>query len=267
MNNACKIHLYTRVSTFDQADTGYSLETQRAKLYGWCEMKGYKLDQIKIYTDAGISGALFLERIQLQELLENIKKGDIMVVCALDRMSRCLKDAMKIIEILNNKKASLICLNPEFDLSSSFGRCMFQIMASFAELEKSMIQDRVKANMQSLKAAGLLRNKPVFGYIFDGKDNPYIQCPKQQEVIKLIIEMFTNEVPISDIMRFLNENGHNKVLSLHKKKPIENQQFKYETVRRILIDSGLLESDIRNAVKDKYLDSRKNSKVVVDENV
>src|SRR5581483_8655419 len=86
---------YIRVSTTMQREDGISLETQTQRIQEYCAYK--KLDLVKVYQDAGISGKNITGRPGMQELLSDIQKGDSIIVCDLSRLARNTKDALTIV--------------------------------------------------------------------------------------------------------------------------------------------------------------------------
>lgn len=236
---------YTRVSTDIQADGGVSIETQRKKIEGYCTLNDMQL--IKIYEDAGIS-AKNTNRPALTQLLKEAQPGEKIIVCDLSRLSRNTRDAINMIFELENNDISLICLNPTLDMSSPFGKAMFTVMMAFYNLERENTVANIKANMQRLSLEGKLRTRAAFGWKFVGKDKDMEPDPEQQEVIKKIINMHKANASLSQIAKVLNQLGDNKCLNNNKTKKSENPVFYAHTVKRILIDQGLIQADIPKKV-------------------
>ena len=107
---------YIRISTQDQ---NYNLQEDALNKLG-CEM---------IFKET-VSGAT-KERPQLKKLLEQIRKGDVVVVYKLDRLGRSLKHLLEIVEILNSKNVALQSLHDNIDTTTPQGRLFFNISASF----------------------------------------------------------------------------------------------------------------------------------------
>lgn len=130
---------YIRISTQDQ---NYNLQEDALNKLG-CEM---------IFKET-VSGAK-KERPQLKKLLEQIRKGDVIVVYKLDRLGRSLKHLLEIVEILNTKNVALQSLNDNIDTTTPQGRLFFNISASFAEFEKDLIRERTKAGLVAARERG-----------------------------------------------------------------------------------------------------------------
>lgn len=130
---------YIRISTQDQ---NYNLQEDALNKLG-CEM-------IFRETVSGVKK----ERPQLKKLLEQIRKGDVVVVYKLDRLGRSLKHLLEIVEILNSKSVALQSLNDNIDTTTPQGRLFFNISASFAEFEKDLIRERTKAGLEAARERG-----------------------------------------------------------------------------------------------------------------
>ncbi|SIS63019.1 Site-specific DNA recombinase [Chryseobacterium joostei] len=130
---------YIRISTQDQ---NYNLQEDALNKLG-CEM---------IFKET-VSGAK-KERPQLTKLLEQIRKGDVIVVYKLDRLGRSLKHLLEIVEILNTKNVALQSLHDNIDTTTPQGRLFFNISASFAEFEKDLIRERTKAGLEAARERG-----------------------------------------------------------------------------------------------------------------
>ena len=130
---------YIRISTQDQ---NYNLQEDALNKLG-CEM---------IFKET-VSGAK-KERPQLKKLLEQIRKGDVVVVYKLDRLGRSLKHLLEIVEVLNSKNVALQSLHDNIDTTTPQGRLFFNISASFAEFEKDLIRERTKAGLEAARERG-----------------------------------------------------------------------------------------------------------------
>lgn len=139
---------YIRVSTTRQAVSGTSLDDQRKTL----ESHGVET----IYTDAGISGKN-VNRPGLQALEKALHPGDVVIVSALDRLGRNLKDIATLIQDWQNQGITLIAIREGINTSTPTGVMLAQIMAMIAELERSLILERTAAG----RAARIAQHKPV----------------------------------------------------------------------------------------------------------
>jgi len=136
---------YARVSTSEQ-----NLDSQLDKL----KQEGCE----KVFTDKA-SGAKE-ERKGLQEALDCVREGDTLVVYKLDRLARSLKQLVKPINTLADKRISFRSLNENIDTSSSSGKLVFHIFASIAEFERDIIRDRTRAGLEAARARGRQGGRP-----------------------------------------------------------------------------------------------------------
>ena len=135
-----KACVYTRVSTAEQANEGYSIEEQERMCKAAIESKGWSY--VGTFSDPGISGRT-MNRPGLQDMLSEINKGNIeaVVIYKLDRLSRTQKDTMTIIEdVFLKNDIALVSLNETLDTSTPWGRAMIGILSSFNQMESENIQ-------------------------------------------------------------------------------------------------------------------------------
>lgn len=130
---------YTRVSTVDQAVSGYSLGAQQKVIAEYCDKKGYQL--IGGYSDEGISGKSIDQRPQLQDLLEDSRNDefDVVVIWKSSRLSRRLIDTLSIIEELNQHEVALESVSEKMETKTPTNRFMVQMISSMNELERNII--------------------------------------------------------------------------------------------------------------------------------
>lgn len=136
---------YARVSTKDQ-----NLDLQLDAL------QKEKCD--RIYKEV-ISGAKS-ERPILQEMLTQVRPGDVIIIWKLDRLGRSLKNLVDIVGQLINQEVGLKSLHDNIDTTTPQGRLTFNIFASLAEFERDLISERTKAGLESARARGRLGGKP-----------------------------------------------------------------------------------------------------------
>jgi len=120
MNEEKKVAgIYIRVSTEDQAREGFSLGEQKNKLLQLCEFKEYKV--FKIYEDAGISAKDMARRPAFQEMLSDMKKGEINYIVAykLDRVTRSVRDLEDFISELEKHNTYLVCDRDDVNTSTA----------------------------------------------------------------------------------------------------------------------------------------------------
>lgn len=128
-----KVAIYCRVSTQEQAEEGYSLEEQQRLIREYCQQKNYEVAMV--YEDAGISGKDIRHRPAMQQLLEDASKKKFHLVMSwkINRISRKLSDAIKIVETLEKYGIGYQSYSEPFESSTPAGKMQFQMMALVGE--------------------------------------------------------------------------------------------------------------------------------------
>jgi len=136
---------YARVSTKDQ---NLNLQMDDLKKAG-CE---------KIFQEK-ITGST-KERPQLQKMIEQVREGDVIFIWKLDRLGRSLKDLIKLVSEIQNKKAHIKSLNDQIDTTTPQGKLTFHLFAALSEFERDIIRERTFAGLASARARGRVGGRP-----------------------------------------------------------------------------------------------------------
>ena len=149
---------YLRVSTMRQEDSGLSLEDQSRIITRYCAGKGWELTET--FQDAA-SGKTLAKRPGLKAAMERMEDATLngsrpraLVVAKLDRLARSTLDYAVMIERAQRNGWNLVVVEPEVDLDTPYGRAMANVIMTFAQLEREMISERVKAANRSRRARG-----------------------------------------------------------------------------------------------------------------
>lgn len=202
--------LYSRVSTAEQAEHGYSIDEQIDRMKAYCTAMSWTI--AKVYTDAGYSGAT-LDRPGLQTLMEDIKTGsvDVVVVYKLDRLSRSQKDALFLIEDLFLKNnVNFVSISENFDTGTALGRAMIGILAVFAQLEREQIRERMSLGKAARVKSGKWHGAswtPV-GYDYVAGSNELTVNEYEAEYVKKIFRWYAQGYPLRSIARELEGVRH-----------------------------------------------------------
>ncbi len=147
-----KTFLYIRVSTLDQVN---GAESQARALLEWCTRNN--ITEYETFSDQGISGAKE-SRPALDKMMDRVKRleADQVIVFAFSRFARSTMHLLKGLQIFKDCQTRFVSITENIDTESSMGVAMFTILGSLAQLERSMIQERVKAGMKNAKAKGKL---------------------------------------------------------------------------------------------------------------
>lgn len=133
---------YARVSKYDQ---DLKMQIDALLAFG-CE-------QNNIFTDH-ISGSKS-ERVGLNKCLQELQKGDVLVVWRLDRLGRSIIHLISLIEDFKKREISFKSLcDGAIDTTTASGELIFNIFSSLAQFEKKLIQERTKAGLNAARARG-----------------------------------------------------------------------------------------------------------------
>ena len=146
--------IYVRVSTVEQ-----ETDMQEMELQDYCSRRGW---ESILYRDHGQSGAK-QDRPALNSLLSDLRKRkiDVVVVWALDRLARSLKQLLTISEECRSLGVDLVSLKQSIDTTLPAGRLTFSILGAVAEFERELLRERVKAGMAQAKRAGKRIGRPA----------------------------------------------------------------------------------------------------------
>src|ERR1700741_3560482 len=139
--------LYSRISTGDQ-----HLETQLLDLRQMARERG--LEIVREYNDV-ISGPKS-KRPGLDQLMSDARRHrfDVVLVAAFDRIARNVRHFLEVLDDLNHLGVEFVSLRENIDTGGTLGRAMVVIVGAIAELERSLIVERVKAGMRRAKLEG-----------------------------------------------------------------------------------------------------------------
>jgi DNA invertase Pin-like site-specific DNA recombinase len=94
------------------------------------------------------------DRPGLLELLRTAREGDVIVICALDRLGRSLPMVIRTLDDLNSRGIQVKSLREGVDFSTPMGRMIAGVFASLAEYERTLIAERAAAARESARARG-----------------------------------------------------------------------------------------------------------------
>jgi putative DNA-invertase from lambdoid prophage Rac len=146
--------LYARVSTDDQQ----TIPLQIRALREYAARRGWTIAlQVK---EVG-SGAS--QRQQREKLLESARRReiDVVLVWRLDRWGRSVPDLLTTLQELNHIGVGFVSLTEALDLTTPAGRAMAGLLAVFAEFERKMLRERVRAGLAHARQNGKKLGRPV----------------------------------------------------------------------------------------------------------
>lgn len=142
--------IYAKVST---ANNGQSPEMQLRELREYCERRSCQ--PAGEYVDVGISGAKE-RRPELDRLLADAhrRRFNAVIVWKFDRFARSVSHLLRALETFQALGIEFVSLTEGVDTSTPTGRMVFTVLGAVAELERSLIAERVKAGLRNARAKG-----------------------------------------------------------------------------------------------------------------
>ena len=152
-----RVALYARVSTRN----GQSPENQIQALCEVASRKGWQI--VDQYVDHGVSGAKGRDkRPEFDRLLKDAtrRKFDVLMVWSVDRLGRSLQDLVLFLGEIHANGVDLYLHVQGVDTTTPAGRALFQMLAVFAEFERSIIQERIHAGLARARTKGVRLGRP-----------------------------------------------------------------------------------------------------------
>lgn len=140
--------IYSRTSTPDQR-----IENQLLDLRKLAAQRGF--DVVREYTDRGISGRK-AKRPGLNAMMADARRGEfaVVLIAALDRIGRSTTHCLEVIDELNSLHVELVSAREAIDSTTAQGKMFITMISSFAELERSLIIERIRAGMRRARLEG-----------------------------------------------------------------------------------------------------------------
>ncbi|MCZ6750563.1 MAG: recombinase family protein [Acidobacteria bacterium] len=145
-----KAALYARVST----NNGHQDPAmQLRELREYCERRGWQV--FSEYVDAGISGSKE-KRPELDRLMADAhrRQFDVLVVWKFDRFARSVSHLLRALENFQALGIEFVSLSEQMDTTTPAGKMVFTVLGAVAELERSLIVERVRAGIRNARAKG-----------------------------------------------------------------------------------------------------------------
>lgn len=212
-----KAAIYSRKSKF--TEEGESIENQIAMCIKYAE-NILNITEYEIYVDEGFSGGN-TNRPKFQRLLKDIKNKEFthLICYRLDRISRNVADFTGTLEILNKSGVSFVSIKEQFDTSTAMGRAMMNVSATFAQLERETIAERIKDNLRELSKTGRWLGGPApLGYKSIEVENNDLNGKSRKKhilqiedseinIIKLVFDLFKKYKSFQRVSLTLENQG------------------------------------------------------------
>ncbi len=199
---------YCRCSTEEQSRSSSELNTLQAQeqmIRNYC-LTFHPEWQLEIVHE--VRSAKDTNRPLLQQILQRVKAGEVqaVIVYKIDRLSRSLKDLLNIEALLQDHDTALVSIEERFDTSDPIGRCVRNILATFAELEREMIAKRIRDKMREMARCGLwVRGKVPFGYRLDQRRLQVV--PERAQWVRYLFERFRETGSVGKVVEEMNASA------------------------------------------------------------
>src|ERR1700682_5710655 len=151
-----RVAVYASVST---TNDGQDVMLQTRELEQFAQARGWRVADS--YVDVGVSGAKD-SRPELNRMMADAHKRRFDVVCCwrFDRFARSVSHLLRALETFNALGIGFVSLGESIDTSTPTGKMVFTVLASVAELERSLIVERVRAGLRNAVAKGKRLGRP-----------------------------------------------------------------------------------------------------------
>ena len=151
-----RVAIYGRVSTTNH---GQDVSMQTRDLEQFAQARDWRL--VDSYLDVGISGSKD-KRPQLDRLMADAHKRrfDIVIVWRFDRFARSVSHLLRALETFNALGIAFVSLSEQMDTTTPTGKMIFTVLEAVAELERSLIVERVRAGLRNARAKGKILGRP-----------------------------------------------------------------------------------------------------------
>ena len=178
--------LYLRVSTLDQTTVNQERELRDVAGRVGCEI-------VHVYKDHGISGAKGRDkRPAFDRMCRDAAKRqfDMVMAWSVDRLGRSLQDLVGFLSELHALRIDLFLHQQGLDTTTPGGKAMFQMMGVFAEFERSIIQERVRAGLARARSEGKKLGRPPIAPELEARIRKALNEPGRTDGVRKIAERF-----------------------------------------------------------------------------
>jgi site-specific DNA recombinase len=205
MEGLSLIGIYPRVSTEEQAKSGFSIDSQIREA-----RKKAGTNDVKIYADEGYSGE-YLERPGMNQLRKDVRDGLITKIICLDpdRLARKLMLQLIITDEFEKRGVELVFVNGEYAKTTE-GQLFYSMRGAISEFEKAKINQRMTSGRREKAQQGkVIKNSFIYGYDYDKANSRYVINEYEATVVHLIFNLFTKPndlaLGINGIAKYLTE--------------------------------------------------------------
>lgn len=200
-----KVAIYARVSTEEQAKHGLSIDTQLDNLRQWAKDNGHTI--VDEYVDAGVSARKApAKRPELQRLLGDLDKIDLIAFTKLDRWTRNVKGYYDVQERLDAHNTPWMAIHEDFETISANGRLKMNLWLALAEHESDRTGERIKVVFERKIANGeYIGNRVPLGYSVIDK---HLIPNDDAGIVRGAYELYRRTGSILAVKNYLHEQGY-----------------------------------------------------------
>ena len=192
-----------------------------------------------MYQDAGIS-AKNDKRPAYQEMIEDVKKGNINVIVALklDRLTRSVYDIEKLMKFVNDYECDIDCMADESNTTTSNGRMVMRIMTSVSQNEIEKCSERTKFGMAGAIKNGHIPNRTGLGFKRENK--------------KLVPDPLTKDIIVRIFDLYLEGKSHQAIANIYNKEKVLGKTNWYDSTIQKILSNELYKGDYVNGKRTKH---------------
>jgi len=150
-----QIIAYLRISTREQ-----DLNSQKLELHEYARRNDIKINE---FVEIEISSRKSIQARKIDELLENLQAGDLLLVSELSRLGRSVSQIIRIVDNLIKKQVRLVAVRESIKINGKQDiqtKTMITMFGLFAEIERDLISERTKQGLQAARAKGKILGRP-----------------------------------------------------------------------------------------------------------
>jgi DNA invertase Pin-like site-specific DNA recombinase len=157
----------------------------------------------RVYDDRG-SGAS-ADRPGLRACLDDLRRGDVLVVLDLDRLGRRAGELIRLVDELERRGVGFRALNAPFDTTTPAGRAFLQIQAAFAEMERNLIRQRISEGIAAARARGRKGGRPRVMTPERLRYAQYLMADQTRSIPAICREL--GDLPASTLYHYVHADG------------------------------------------------------------
>lgn len=179
-----RVATYSRVSTEEQAQEGYSLKAQEKRMRAYARSRGWEI--VGEYVERGQSGRS-IDRPEYLRMMDESESWDLLLIWKLDRIHRDSLNFARMMEAMKKADKEFVSIWENFDSTTMAGRFAMDIIMRIAQLESEILGERVTLGMKERARKGGYVGRPPYGYIMEEKE--LVPAEGQAQTVSWIYSM------------------------------------------------------------------------------